>query len=286
LHKGFEDRVAVYRSSRRSFKYQSAADWLYYFLSDALGLLLGRRYELPLKLRRGLEPYSKKRAEKYIRYFMELGNLKPDERVLDVGCGTGHLAIPLTKYLGRTGTYDGFDVVSDCIDWCKTNVASKYPNFHFTHVDVFNRAYNLNGKLKATEFSFPYGDRSFDFVFLRSVFTHMLPEEMENYFREIARVLKVGGRCLITFLLLNEESLQLIKAGRSVYDLKHEGAGYRMVDLRVPERVVGYNEDFIRALYEKCQLTITEPIHYGLWCERETYLDRDIRQDIVVASKR
>ncbi len=261
MRKEFEHRWAAFRTKRRSFSYESPAEWLYYFLADASGLLLGRRFELPLKLRGSLRPRSKKRAEKYIRYFHELGDLKPDDRVLDIGCGTGHLARPLTKYLGRTGTYDGFDAVREYIDWCNTNVASRFPNFRFTHVDVFNGSYNPNGEVKASELSFPYEDESFDFVFLRSVFTHMLPEGMENYLHEIARVLKVGGRCFNTFVLLNEESLQLIRAGRSVFDLRYDAGGYCVADLRVPEHMIGYDEDFIRTLYEKCQLAITEPIH-------------------------
>ena len=50
----------------------------------------------------------------------------------------------------------------------------------------------------------------------------MVAEEVEHYLSEIARVLKPGGRCLISFFLLNEESLGLIARGKSTIDLRHE----------------------------------------------------------------
>jgi len=85
------------------------------------------------------------------------------------------------------------------IDWCRRKISSKYPNFHFQFADIFNGVYNPKGKIKPVEYKFPYENESFDFVFVKSVFTHMLPQDMEHYFSEIARVLRKDGRCLITF---------------------------------------------------------------------------------------
>lgn len=39
----------------------------------------------------------KKNGEEFLRYFIELGNLKPNEKILDVGCGIGRKTIPLPK---------------------------------------------------------------------------------------------------------------------------------------------------------------------------------------------
>ncbi len=50
----------------------------------------------------------------------------------------------------------------------------------------------------------------------------MLAPEVENYLSEIARMLKVGGRCFISFFLLNPESLELIAKGQSTLDLKYD----------------------------------------------------------------
>jgi len=47
----------------------------------------------------------------------------------------------------------------------------------------------------------------------------MLAEDVEHYLCEVARVLKTGGRCFITFFLLNESSLTLMRANKSSIDL-------------------------------------------------------------------
>lgn len=79
------------------------------------------------------------------------------------------------------------------------NITPKYPNFNFQLADIYNKMYNPQGKYKASDYKFPYANETFDFVFLTSVFTHLLPQDMERYLSEIARVLKKNGRCFITF---------------------------------------------------------------------------------------
>jgi hypothetical protein len=114
------------------------------------------------------------------------------------------------------------------------------------------------------------------------VFTHLLPADMENYLAQVSRVLKPGGRCLITFFLLNPESNRLIEAGRSSLDLRHGAGTYRVADPAEPERVVGYDEQHVEELYRQNGLQIRRPIRYGSWCGRSEYVSY---QDIVVAQK-
>jgi len=259
--------------------------WMaYYFFADHIELLSGRRDGLtPPK--RMLLPYVgdfRKVGEELLRYFIELVDLKPYERVLDVGCGIGRAAVPLTRYLDNRGSYEGFDVLPEWLHWCQKNISRKYPNFHFQLVDVFNHQYNPYGKYKASEFKFPYESGFFDFVFLMSVFTHMLPQDTENYLREISRVLKKGGRCLISFFLLNEESMRLMDAGKSTFDFKYEFGNYRTVDRDSPELAVCYDEAFVLDLYQKCGLNIKQPVLFGSWCSRSRFYSY---QDIIVASK-
>jgi len=241
----------------------------------------------PHKLRCRVGPFSGARyyravGEEFFQYFKDLGGLELNEDLLDVGCGCGQMAVPLTKYLGQSGTYEGFDIIGTMIEWCRKNISSKYPNFHFGLADLFNKMYNPKGKYKASEYKFPYRNESFDFVFAKSVFTHMLPQDMENYFSEIARVLKRGKRCLISFFLSNKESLKLINTGQSTLDFKCEFGKYRTVDPNTPEGAVCYDEAFILGLYEKYGLKIKQPIRYGSWCGRLNFLSY---QDIIIASK-
>ena len=43
----------------------------------------------------------------------------PSHRILDLGCGCGKLARPLTMYLNSEGGYDGIDITKEVINWCK-----------------------------------------------------------------------------------------------------------------------------------------------------------------------
>jgi ubiquinone/menaquinone biosynthesis C-methylase UbiE len=154
-------------------------------------------------------------GQELFQYLVEIGGLKPEDKVLDVGCGVGRMAIPLTRYLSGQGRYDGFDIVARSIRQCAQTISPRFPNFHFHHADIFNAHYNPQGKCYSHQYTFPFPDQTFSFVFLTSVFTHMLSEEVGNYLKEIQRVLVPGGRCLITYFLLNPESEELIRTKRS-----------------------------------------------------------------------
>jgi hypothetical protein len=117
---------------------------------------------------------------------------------------------------------------------------------------------------------------------LGSVFTHMLPGDLENYLSETHRVLMKGGRCLITYFLLNEESMRLIEAGKSALKFKPCFGTYRVVSRHDPERAIAFDEDWTRGLYEKVGLGIVRA-EYGSWCGRENYLSF---QDMMLAVKR
>ncbi len=106
---------------------------------------------------------------------------------------------------------------------------------------------------------------------------------MEHYLSEIVRVMRPGGRCLMTYFLLNEESESLMRAGASTLPFEFGGDGCRIANRQLPEAVVAYEEAAIRSLFQRYGLHIDEPIRYGSWCGREVYLSY---QDIVLAGKR
>ena len=257
---------------------------IYHLPADALDSVLGRRDPLtPPKGRIFFGGGDFNRiGEEYFKYFVDLGGLQPDERVLDVGCGIGRMAVPLTRYLGDRGSYEGFDVFPEGIAWCRENITPRHPNFRFRVADIKNKEYNPAGRFAASEYEFPYESASFDFVLLTSVFTHLLPDEVENYLSEIRRVLAPSGRCLASFFLLNEESLGAIRSGTSTIDFRHDFGGYRVKDVETPEAAIAFPEDYIRSLYAERRLYIAEPIHYGSWPGRRAFLSY---QDVVVAAK-
>lgn len=252
---------------------------------DAVSLMSGQRDKLtpPRRMIKSIGGGDfKEIGERFLNFFINYCDLKPCEKVLDVGSGSGRMAMPLAKYLSDGGSYEGFDIISEQIEWCQKNITPVYPNVCFQLADIYNKMYHPLGKFKASDYVFPYADESFDFVFLTSVFTHLLPPEMERYLSEIARVLKKNGRCFITFFLLNEESLNLVDAKKSSRDFKFDFGNYRIENQSVPEDAVGYDETFIKNLFQKYNLEIKLPIRYGSWCDRPNPFDY---QDIVIASK-
>jgi SAM-dependent methyltransferase len=217
--------------------------------------------------------------EEFMRYFVELGGLRPDHRVLDIGCGLGVMGARLTRFLAPSGSYRGMDIVRTGIHWGEKNITTRFPNFRFLHADVFNKHYNPRGRLSPAEFRFPFADAEFDFVFLKSVFTHLLPDTIAHYLREIHRVLKPGGTCLATLFLLNDASTELIKNGRATVPLPDQFAGCRVSDARFPETAVAVPEqDFLKRCADSA-MSLKGPIYYGSWCGRPEYLSF---QDIVV----
>jgi SAM-dependent methyltransferase len=220
---------------------------------------------------------------------VEFGGLTPDSHVLDIGCGLGRLAVPLMDYLNAEGAYVGMDIVPSGIEWCNARIASSYANFTFTLADIANREYNPTGKYQAATYTFPYDDESFDLVVLVSVFTHMLTAEMEHYVDEITRVLKPGGRCFATYFLVNDESTALMESGKSSVRFKHRVEPYWLVNRRVPELGVGYDEPYIRSVYARPAAFAEHVIHYGGWCGRRPFWSAESGlgdQDVVVATKR
>lgn len=221
-------------------------------------------------------------GQEFLGYLKGPGNLKPDDRILDVGCGCGQMASALTGYLDKRGSYEGFDIEGTLIEWCWRNISSRYPNFRFIKSNVYNKIFNPKGKFPASSYRFPYDDESFDFVLVKSVFMHMLPADMEKYLSEVFRVLKGGGKCLVSYFLLNQESLDLIESGASSLDFRYNFVGCRIKDRNTPERAVAYEEYSTREWYKRSGFKIEEPVYYGSWCARPKFFSY---QDIIFAGK-
>jgi len=221
-------------------------------------------------------------GQEFKQHFIELGGLQPNHRVLDVGSGIGRMAVPLTTYLTAEGSYCGIELVSKGVKWCQRRITRRYPNFQFQQCDVFNKMYNPKGKYAARNYKFPFDDGSFDFVLLTSVFTHMLPEDVKNYTKEVSRVLKPGGKCLITFFIMNQESRTLVESGQSSRDFKYQLDGCYTIDMSIPEGAIAFDEAVVSELFASHGLAITKPVQYGSWCGRSEFLSY---QDIIVAER-
>jgi SAM-dependent methyltransferase len=221
-------------------------------------------------------------GREFFKYFTEIGQVKPHQRILDVGCGCGRMAVPMIPFLSGEGAYYGFDIVRDAIKWASKHITSKYPRFHFELADIYNKVYNEGGKIAPLEFRFPYEDVFFDFTILTSVFTHMLADDMEHYLSEISRTLKPGGRCMISFFILNAEAVANLGKGGSKVDFNHSRPHCKIWKPESPEAAVAYEEDFLRECFAKYKISIVEPIYFGSWSGREKLLSY---QDIILGVK-
>lgn len=268
---------------------------IYYNLSPSQRYLARRIFYLPSDLfgkRDGLTPPKgkifigdgdfKEIGDRTLKRFIEYGGLKKSHRVLDIGSGIGRMAIPLTKYLDEKGSYEGFDIVEQGIDWCKKNITPTYKNFKFTHINLLNDLYNLKGNSnKASNFTFPYTDNEFNFSFLTSVFTHMLPNDLKNYLSEINRVLKKNGKCYATFFIIDREKIDTYNNARLKFN--HDFNDHFLFDLKVKEANVAYEKKYLLDLIES-YFTIDKVI-YGHWSPNCTGEDNNY-QDIIVFSKK
>jgi SAM-dependent methyltransferase len=230
----------------------------------------GKRALPPIHLRRYVGPLEsfESSSGEFLAYLKLLAHLRPDAHILDIGCGCGLVALQLIPYLTARGQYAGMDVSRQAIAWCQRHIAARHANFSFIHSDIHNTRYNPNGRHLATSYVFPYEAGVFDVILLKSVFTHMRPEEVAHYLREIARLLADGGCCLATFFLLNEAQQRLAEQGRNALLFRFGDATWRYVDANNPEAAVAFSESLLPAMLDEAGLKPRGEVHYGTWSGR------------------
>jgi ubiquinone/menaquinone biosynthesis C-methylase UbiE len=137
-----------------------------------------------------------------------LARLHPGETVLDVGCGTGTLAIEAQKRVGTTGRVCGIDPGKEQIARAHTKAARGHLPIDFQLGVIEHLA-------------FP--DQTFDVVF-STLMMHHLPAPLKRQgLAEIVRVLKPGGR-----LVIADFTHKADRAGRAA---RFHAGGSRMHEL-------------------------------------------------------
>jgi ubiquinone/menaquinone biosynthesis C-methylase UbiE len=164
-----------------------------------------------------------------------LAGLQPGEQVLDVGCGTGTLALEVQQRVGAAGRVVGIDPGTQQIARARAKAARRNVPFDF-QIGMIEQL--------------PFPDQTFDVV-LSTIMLHHLPDDLKRQgLAEIARVLKPGGRLVIAdFKHPEQRHKQPVRFG-SVRDLLAfvKEAGFTQLeteDMRFPRFPLGVI--FVRA---------------------------------------
>jgi len=130
--------------------------------------------------------------------------LKPQSKILDVGCGLGRIAFSLLEYLNDDGEYYGIDMGKEAIEYCTKNY--QRPNFHF----ILNNNTNI-----------PITNKKFDFITFFSVFTHLYPNEIIEFLKQCKELLEKNGVIISDMLVLNQIETNAGTRGKMFYNLEY-----------------------------------------------------------------
>jgi ubiquinone/menaquinone biosynthesis C-methylase UbiE len=130
------------------------------------------------------------REEAFRRFITDLVGLQPGEAVLDVGCGTGTQALVVKEMVGEAGRVWGIDPSLEMVTYARRKAVRRD-----LLVDI------QPGVIERLD----YPDKSFDVILCIIVLHHMPDEAKLQGIREMARVLKPGGRLLVV-----DSNLQLL----------------------------------------------------------------------------
>jgi ubiquinone/menaquinone biosynthesis C-methylase UbiE len=150
---------------------------------------------------------------------VDLARIQPGETVLDVGCGTGTLAMEVARRVGRAGRVAGIDPGRQQIVRARAKAARRNVPIEFQ-----------SGVIE--QLAFP--DQTFDVVF-STLMMHHLPAPLKRQgIAEIARVLKPGGRLVIADFTHKQE-----RQGRAT---RFHAGGSRTHDLTVLVSEIGFSQ--------------------------------------------
>ncbi|OLY97128.1 class I SAM-dependent methyltransferase [Polynucleobacter sphagniphilus] len=219
----------------------------------------------------------------HFEYLKKYVDMRPTDSILEIGCGIGRDAIPLTQFV-TTGTYDGIDIIGRSIEWCKENIQSKFTNFQFHHFDVEDQLHNPTGKDRLDKYSIPCKDSSVDKIFLWSVFTHMFELDISYYLKEFHRVLKPEGKILITCFIVNDEILRQARmVDLTPWSLRFEhkhADGCFINNIDYPTGAVAYEEQKLQEIIEGSGLVKVGQTLTGQWWGNNSGLG--FGQDVMV----
>jgi SAM-dependent methyltransferase len=229
-----------------------------------------RGYQIPVHLVNktggGTDTFEKI-SDWHIAQVQKYIGIKPTDNVVEIGCGIGRDAIPLTTILAQ-GTYLGTDTIGASIRWCIENISSRCPNFRFVHHDIRDALHNPKGMLQASDIILPVIDQTTDLILLHSVFTHMFKDEIVHYLREFRRILKPSGRVWASCFIANDSTLAAVRnqprPGWGVQFRYTYEDGCFINSEQQPRAAVAYEDKVLMDMIELSGLQVDD-ILWGSW---------------------
>jgi len=130
-----------------------------------------------------------------------IASLKEGETVLDLGSGPGLDCFLAADKVGKSGKVIGVDMTTEMIERARTNVAKgNYSNVEFRLGEIEN---------------LPVADNSVDVVISNCVIN--LSPDKRKVFQESFRVLKPGGRIMVSDVVLSKELPEFLNDSIDAY---------------------------------------------------------------------
>ncbi|MBX3428472.1 MAG: class I SAM-dependent methyltransferase [Hyphomonadaceae bacterium] len=139
------------------------------------------------------------------------GRLTGSSRIIDIGSGCGRMALPFS-FMIEDGEYYGTDVFREGVEWCSENISARNPAFEFHLQEVEKNYYFQDSAGVGNKMGLSFAsDKSIDFIFAISVFTHLIEYDAVQYLREIARTLDKSGLAYLTTFLIDDFFFDYVK---------------------------------------------------------------------------
>jgi SAM-dependent methyltransferase len=198
----------------------------------------------------------------------------PSDKFFELGCGCGRIGGMLGPMLDETqgGSYNGFDIWADGIEWGSANISTLYPHIQFGFLG------NHNEYVADVAYPIDLESESKNCFVATSVFTHLRAKAADFYVSEIARILKSGGKGYITFFASKERFREIQPNAAPEED------DYAINYVNVQAEDTFVEESSAVQMFERHGLCVMG-IKYGSWRGQQFYRGHAGHQDLFIVKK-